>query len=138
MAADSRAYAGDKLPIGRKTKIRRLDDGTLVGVSSNKPGQSEAVADWYAAGARPEGAPKLDGDPSFRLLAVAPDGRAWLANDSFRLTGPLEAEFFAIGSGEEYAIGALLMGADAVRAAELACTVDVWSALPVMSLRHAG
>lgn len=44
MAADTRAYSGGKLPIGTKTKIERLEDGTLLGVSSITPGGGPEAA----------------------------------------------------------------------------------------------
>jgi hypothetical protein len=134
MAADSRAYAGYNAPLGQKTKIRRLDDGTLIGCSSVQPGMGEAVLEWYGRGAKIEDAPK--GEAKFTLLAVKPDGAAYFASDSFNLSGPIRAEFFAIGSGEGAAHGAMHAGATAERAVEIACLVDVWSGLPVITLRH--
>jgi 20S proteasome alpha/beta subunit len=138
LAADSRAYAGYNLPLGAKRKIRRLPDGTLMGCSSNQPGVAEAVQDWaeqVLVGGKPE-PPKLGDNPSFTLLVVGPDGRARFASGKLLLTGPVEGEFFAIGSGAEAAYGALHMGASAGQAVEIACRVDVWSELPVAVLRH--
>lgn len=135
MAADSRGYGGDKCPIGQKQKIRRLEDGTLVGCSSNTPGQPEAVLDWYAAGADIEKAPKFP-ENRFRFLAVKPDGMAFLGEDSFYLAGPLRAEFYAVGSGQEYALGALHMGASAERAVQIAVELDVWSGGAITVLRQ--
>lgn len=135
MAGDTRAYAGFNTPLGKKTKIRRLDNGVLIGCSTNLVGLSEAIMDWYAAGAVFEDAPKVD-EPKFSFLAVRPDGEAFYANDSFRLAGPIRAECFAIGSGEGVAHGAMRAGASAERAIEIACECDVWTELPVMTLRH--
>lgn len=134
MAADSRAYAGYNAALGQKTKIRRLDDGTLIGCSSVQPGMGEAVMDWYARGAKIDDAPK--GEAKFTFLAVKPSGVAYFASDSFNLSGPIRAQFFAIGSGEGAAQGAMHAGASAELAIEIACAVDVWSALPVVTLRH--
>jgi 20S proteasome alpha/beta subunit len=138
MAADSRAYAGYNAALGSKTKIRRLTDGTLVGCSSTQPGLGEAVLDWYANGAQPAALPPMRGDPNFTLLVVKPDGRALFANNGFHLSGPIEAEFFAIGSGEGPAQGAMHAGCSAEQAVEIACRVDVWSAPPIVTLRHEG
>lgn len=135
LAADTRGYSGSRVPIGTKAKIRRLDDGTLVGCSSVIPGAVEAIIAWYAMGTHT--APPVLKENKFSLLVVRPSGEAFLASDNFLLSGPLTAEFFAIGSGEEYAIVAMAMGASAERAAEVGCECDVWSALPVMVLRHA-
>lgn len=135
MAGDTRAYAGFNGALGQKTKIRRLPDGTLVGCSSNQVGLGESVMDWYAAGAQPDKAPKAS-ETKFSLLVVKPDGRAFYASDNFFLSGPIVAEFFAVGSGEGVAQGAMHAGASAQHAVEIACRVDVWSGLPVVTLRH--
>lgn len=136
MAADSRAYAGYNAALGNKTKIRRLDDGTLIGCSSTVPGFGEAVLDWYARGGKPDDAPKAEAS-KFSLLVVKPDGSALYASDAFHLSGPITAAFYAIGSGEGPAQGAMHAGASAKQAVEIACRVDVWSGLPVMTLTHA-
>jgi len=135
MAADTRAYAGFNSPLGQKRKIRRLADGTLIGCSSNQVGFGEAVLDWYEAGADPEKAPKA-AELKFTFLAVKANGEGFYANDNFLLSGPVKAECFAIGSGEGIAHGAMRAGAGAKRAVEIACEVDVWSGLPVMTLTH--
>lgn len=135
MAADSRAYAGFNAALGSKTKIRRLEDGTLIGCSSNQVGLGEAVIDWYVRGAKPDDAPK-SAEINLSLLVVKPSGEAFFANDGFHLSGPIRADFFAIGTGHAAAQGAMHMGASAQEAVEIACRVDVWSGLPVVVLRH--
>lgn len=137
MAADSRAYAGFNAALGQKTKIRRMPDGTLIGCSSSDVGLGEAVLDWYERGGAVADIPKArSNDRKFTLLVVRPSGEAFYAYDDFHLSGPIRAEFFAIGSGEGVAHGAMHAGADAVHAVEIACRVDVWSGLPVVTLKH--
>lgn len=138
MASDTRGYEGrGEPPIGFKHKTRRLDDGTLIGCSSSCIGGTEFVLEWYA-----RGCPKLAEMPgdekptSFRLLAVRPDGKGFIADDAFFLSGPLEAPYWAIGSGGEIAWGALWMGADATKAIEAAIAGDVWSGGTIDILRH--
>lgn len=133
MAADSRAYTGNRAPIGRKTKVRRLLDGTLIGCSSLIPGQSEAAINWFENGADASDPPP--GDCKTAILAVRPGGEVFFSSDSWFLSGPLHGEFFAIGSGNEYALGAMAMGASAERAVELACELDIWSAAPITVLK---
>jgi hypothetical protein len=135
MAADSRAYGGTGKELGHKTKIRRLDDGTLIGCSTNQVGLGEAVLDWYARGAKQDDAPK-PASVELTFLAVKPNGEGYYASDSFFLSGPLQAPFFAIGSGAYAAQGALHAGASAERAVEIACLVDVWSGPPIVTLSH--
>ena len=95
MAADSRAYSGTRFPVGSKVKCRRLEDGTLLGISSTVPGEAEAVARWFEAGADPKAGPASE--PKHTLLAVRPNGEVFYSDDSYFLSGPLSGEFFAIG-----------------------------------------
>ena len=132
MAADSRAYSGGKLPIGSKVKIEKLEDGTLLGVSSITPGGGEAVRQWYKEGCNKDN-PFIVPE-KFSLLVVKPNGEVWFASDNLLLTGPLQAEYFAVGSGEDFALGAMAAGAGPEAAVEIACQLDVWSDGPVIAL----
>lgn len=132
LAADSRAYSGDKSPIGTKVKLRRLKDGTLIGCSTTEVGGGERVLDWYEEGAKrdaelPEG---------FQLLVAKANGDVFIAVNKPQFTGPLNAKFFAIGSGEQFAYGAMAAGASAMDAVFIACQSDIWSGLPVRAIRH--
>lgn len=132
MAADSRAWSGGHSPIGMKNKVHRLEDGTLVGCASSIPGAAEAAVQWYRAGADPKGEPPRE----FNLLVVRPDGSAYLADDNPYLSGPLHAPYFAIGSGRQFALGALAMGADAVEAVSIGIQLDTCSGGPITVMRH--
>lgn len=137
MAADSRGYAGNCASLGTKSKIRKCPDGTLVGCSSNKPGQTEAVMAWFMAGADLSKVPDFGAiGPDFTLLVVRADGTALYGDGLFHLSGPLTAPFFAVGSGRGPAYGAMEMGASAQRAVEVACLHDVWSGGPIETLQH--
>lgn len=57
MASDSRAYGYDRSPVGAKRKVYRLDDGTLLGVSSANIGVPRVVRDWIAGGMKQDGVP---------------------------------------------------------------------------------
>lgn len=123
MAADTRAYGGTwSASPGAKTKIHMLEDGTRVGITSSVVGQPERVAAWLRGGAIPEdwGA----GDVLSSMLMVKPDGGVFLARDSLYFAGPIECTYYAIGSGSDYALGAMAMGASAARAVEIACELD--------------
>lgn len=126
MAGDRRAYGGDKTPVGSKTKIQRLQDGTLFGCSSNNVGADAMLRRWIEAGCPAPESGDLKPD-SFELILVRPSGEVFMANGNLDLTGPLEADFYAIGSGSQYALGAMAMGAGPERAVEIACDMDIWS-----------
>lgn len=126
LAADRRAYSGDKKPIGSKTKIHRLEDGTLFGVSSSNVGADSLLRRWIESGCVTAATDQLKPD-SFELIVIKPTGDVFYANGNLDLTGPLEAEYFAIGSGDHYALGALAMGASAEVAVQIASDLDIWS-----------
>lgn len=126
LAGDRRAYSGEKTPIGSKRKVHRLEDGTLFGCSSSNVGADALIKRWIAKGCPPPegGEPIPD---HFQVLIVRPNGEVFYAKNNLDLSGPLEAPFFAIGSGEAFALGALEMGASAVQAVEIACRLDPWT-----------
>lgn len=136
MAADSRAYSGDSTPIGHKTKIHRLEDGSLIGVSSCKPGVPETFIKWVREGANIDKTPNMVMD--FLALHVKPtitgDAEITFYNSCFVAAGPVFGPYFSIGSGEKYALGAFSMGADAVQAIQAACMHDAWSKEPITRL----
>jgi 20S proteasome alpha/beta subunit len=134
LASDSRAYSGGSTPIGFKQKIWQLDDGTMFGISTVHPGLSEQVAAWIASGQDRDYLPPVD--PNFTAILVDPDGQVFMALDSYFFTGPLEAEYFAIGSGDHYAMGALAMGAGAVEAVEIAKVHDAWTDGKICSINQ--
>lgn len=141
MAADSRAYAGGPTPIGFKKKLRKLVDGSMIGISTTLPGLSELVMDYFDNCA--SDVPNIDypqpeiGEKKITILLVTADGEVYYADDSLNLSGPLDGEFWAIGSGEAYALGAMECGASAEEAIEIAKKFDVWSDGPVFRLVNA-
>lgn len=133
LAADSRAYGGKyACSPGAKRKAHRLSDGTRVGIVSAVVGMPERFVAWLEAG----GDPKEwgEGSPDLRALIVRPNGDLFLADDSLHFSGPIDCEFYAIGSGGDYAIGALAMGATVERAIEIAAQFDPNSGTPVTVL----
>lgn len=134
LAADSRAYSGDKVPIGTKAKIHRLEDGTIYGISTNNVGGDAVLRRWVEGGCLPADSGDLKPD-SFELLVVRPSGEVFYANGNLDLTGPLSAQFWSIGSGNEYALGAMARGADAEDAVRVGCELDPWSDGPITILR---
>lgn len=137
MAADSRAYGGDKRSIGMKTKIHLLSDGTLFGCSSSCVGADGILRRWVDAGCPPAVGSDVKPD-SFELLLIRPNGDVFFAHDNLDLTGPLSAEFHAIGSGYQFAIAVMTMGFDAVKAVEVASQCDIWTDGPITQLKLEG
>lgn len=132
MAADTRAWSGDPAPIGQKMKIHRLDDGSLLGVTTSLPGHAEAVVKWFKDG-RVEGLEPAEAD--FAALHVLQNGEVYYYADRWTPSGPLTGDHFAIGSGARYAVGAMTYGASASEAVRVAIQNDVFSGAPVSLLR---
>lgn len=129
MSADTRAYSGDKHPIGNKNKLYRLANGTLVGCSSSAVGEPARFARWLSMFGDDLDCATVESDEphGVQALVVQPDGSVFYWQDGTSFTGPLEADFYAIGSGEQYAYGAMMMGASAQEAVEVAIAVDQWT-----------
>lgn len=134
MAADSRAYSGNRDYMGSKAKIERLEDGTLIGCSSTIVGGGEAVRAWYKEGADP----KAELPKSFSFMVAKPNGELFTAVDIAYLSGPLEAPFMGIGTGGDIALGCMAAGKNAIEAVRLTCRWDIWSDLPIYAASHAG
>jgi hypothetical protein len=132
MVADSRAYSGSTHPIGSKMKIHRLDDGSLLGVTSNQVGLPEAFRMWIENGADREDI--VPNEPSFEALHVLKDGSVYLYEDGYTPSGPLVGQHFAIGSGKKYAYGALLAGVSVVKSVEVAIEADLFCGGPISKL----
>jgi hypothetical protein len=138
MAADSRGYSGNREPLGRKQKIKRLASGTLVGCSSTKVGGGEAIIRWYEAGCPFK--PEMELPDTFTLLVVHPNGESFRADDKLMMAGPVFADYHAIGSGSEIALGAMAYSGlcNAIEAVRVACIHDVWSDPPIYAASHEG
>jgi ATP-dependent protease HslVU (ClpYQ) peptidase subunit len=132
MAGDSRAYGGDPHLIGSKRKIHRLQDGSLLGITSNQVGMSERIRDWVADGMDVNEV--MPAGPCFDAILVRPNGEVFVFNDGYYPSGPLTAESFSIGSGKKYASGAIQMGAGVTEAVNAAIACDMWCGAPIHTL----
>lgn len=135
MAADTRAFAGrGAASPGRKTKIRRLSDGSLFGCTTTACGGADLIADWVEAGCpRPTSGDMIPDD--FSAMLVRPNGEVFMAIDCLGLTGPLQAQFYAVGSGSEYALGAMYMGATAIGGVAAGIRFDPYTGGSITTLR---
>lgn len=118
MAGDGQTACSGTIVGTSSVKVRRLDTGALFG-SCGTVGDAEFFATWLETGAQGD-PPKLAGD--FGCIVLEPNGRILQCGDSGRLMeveGPM-----AMGSGMDYAMGALHAGADLRRAIEIAAKCD--------------
>lgn len=124
-AWDGRTLAVDKMAVNgdhvfMTTKARRLADGTVVAWTGCESA-GRGMAKWFENGADPEKYPKEQRDDNLwsRLIVVRPD-RTVIYYESLAEPLTVEDDFFAWGSGRDFALGAMAMGADARRAVEIA------------------
>lgn len=132
MAADSAStYGNNKATQVRKVrKIGRF----LVGLSGSAS-LAEDFCVWLARKQRITAWPvqPTGDDGVWALLVDRETGRVFKMDKCgtpFRLYG----KWFATGSGMDAAMGAMAAGASALRAVEIACTIDAGSAGPVRSV----
>jgi hypothetical protein len=141
IAWDGRAVAADTLAVNGHitqapvSKLRESACGRFVYGITGFSAWFDAWIRWYETFARdgnpaaPECAPKFTGvdqDQGNFLVFDREFNRAW----QFGCDLPYPQECFAPaawGSGESYAMGAMKVGADAMRAVSVAIACDVWS-----------
>ncbi len=76
-------------------------------------------------------------DSNDELAVFHRDGRVFSVETDGWWFEPANVPFMALGSGAKAALGALHMGADAVRAVEVACLVDAFTGGPIVTMRVA-
>lgn len=129
MAADSATSVGDARVVGRQQKVFRLPDGSLVGFAGTT---ADALAAVHALLDNPYTPENTQGD--YTLLRLRPNGKLWCYEG--RLDRPFPVTMpHAIGSGMDFALGALLHGADATEAVKIACKLDIYSGGKVLSVQ---
>ena len=112
--------------VGHAGKIRevRNSDGDLLGwfACCGWPADSLAAVKWLSRWPDLDEAPKRFQDCDASGFFLLRSGEVWILSGSEPFQ--TEAEFHACGSGWEIAMGALAMGADAVKAVEVAALYD--------------
>jgi len=125
MASDSQITA-DFTRYGTCKKIGKRTDGSLGGAAGLTSFTQRWMA-WFVGGGSEEDMPKPDkteeGDSDGQCLWVFPSGRIRVVDSSGYYD--VAADFFAIGSGSEYALGAMAVGASAEAAVKAAIIMDV-------------
>lgn len=127
IAVDSLATNGSRAR--RVKKWRELDDGTVL-LWTGDHEEGLVLCRWYENGCKIEDLPKHETREEFTvLIALLPWGDV-VQYQIERVAEAIEAPF-AWGDGAPYALAALAMGADAARAAEVACDLSVFCGRPI-------
>jgi hypothetical protein len=133
MASDSLSTTTSEAGGSRKfkcVKMYRKADAVIALAGETFAGL--VFLDWYGTNAEP---PErlIHGDADFTALVLTKKGLfeydRWCRGEQIRLP------FYAIGSGAKAALGALHMGASAVQAVRVACKIDPYTRLPIVSMR---
>lgn len=125
LAADRLCAAGSRREGMIRKVAKRKSDGALIGGCGSVSIVSEYMA-WFLAGERGK-APTLGEDDKHdaEMIVVRPGRKVFLYDRTGKYQ--LKAKCIAMGSGCEYAYGALEMGADAVEAVKVAIRRDAYS-----------
>lgn len=131
IAADGRTTAGKEIVTDEAKKIHRLPDGSVVGEAGLCTAGILAVEELAYAIQEDRHPKNYKGD--YTLLRLTPDGRAIIYwNELVGIEIPTPA---AIGSGGEFARGAMAAGASAREAVRIATKLDSASGGKVRELK---
>lgn len=124
IAWDGKTLAGDRrITSGTvtysTTKIRRTQDGRLIGATGDF-GVCSEMLDWLEKGGKRPNC--QDSDRWASALEVMPDGSCWMHNRDSRWR--VEDPFVAVGSGRDYAMAVMALGHDSAKAIEIATRFD--------------
>lgn len=139
IAWDGRTLAADKRCGNASrtvTKVRRAKDGCLCAMTGHATQDAEIFA-WYDRGADPADYPNHQRDKETCSLLVAID-RAGVVRvfDGCAYPYIVEDRQWATGSGRDAALAAMLMGATAKEAVEVASAILIDCGNGVDTLRH--
>lgn len=128
LASDSRRTRGNHIVPGTLAKIARVGACLCGGA-----GYTTHLLKVFEALGADEDMPEW-GDGESEAILVEADGSVW-TYEGDGVWIPFDGEFIAIGSGSEYAYGAMAAGADAREAVKIAKRFDSMSGGPVRVLR---
>lgn len=123
IAADSRTCSGDLVLNDATRKLVRCKDGSVAGVAGEAT-SCALVREWLVAGedmsAIPDHPrhPDEEGGSRFKALILRPGGRLQFMDAAFTAIDAQPP--FAIGSGGDVALGAMLAGKSAEQAVKIA------------------
>lgn len=135
LAWDGKSLAADKQMTRsgercKYTKLHRLTNGEVAAYTGSVQ-DCLGLLNWYVAGAKTNewNDFRVDTEASAELIVLSEDGLYMFSNGPYAVK--VEDPFAAFGSGKEYALGALTMGATAEQAVEIASQHDTHCGLGV-------
>lgn len=122
IAWDGKTLAGDSQASmfnGSTRKVSKIVNGWLYGACGQWQ-DAVAVRQWIVGGMDADKKPKVE--DTFHAILITQDGLNVLENKLVLLR--YDRPYFAVGSGREYAMAAMLLGCDARHAVEVAAKLD--------------
>jgi len=117
LAADTMAVHNDHIKLLNSPKVMKRR-GLLMAVAGDLCPPNPLIADWFFSADGNEKRAAYHG-MKFDLMVIGPDGKVqiWDQRGEVEI---MNVPFYAIGSGKEYAMGAMEMGATAKQAVAVA------------------
>lgn len=130
IAWDGKTLVGDTLGVSynlkrQVVKVWRLDDGRLYGASGEYQSVL-AVKAWLEAGELEDKKPNLD---DFSGLLIDHKGQCFRLEDQL-IYMPIAEQYHAVGTGRDFAMAAMFLGASAMNAVLVASHFDVYTDTP--------
>lgn len=105
------------------TKLRRLKSGVVLAWTGDQD-TGELLAQWYEQGANPTEWPEVQKDKEAWCRLIVATGKECRFYERHPVSIKVEDAFLAWGSGRDYAMGAMAMGASARKAVHVASRFD--------------
>lgn len=124
IAWDGKSIVADKMMTNEgmqsiATKLFKLNSGEIAAFTGDLC-EGLALIDWYNNGHKKEDWPEFQTMENFtRMVVATSDGIVFY--DQLPVAVKIQDKFHAWGSGRDYAMGAMSMGATAMEAVEIAC-----------------
>lgn len=131
VAADTRGVVGDL--VQQSPTIKLLERKGVIYCLTGDFGQCLAVVDWLISGASIDEAPQFLDEPGFDILVIEDSDTGHIYSASYH-SYPVDPPV-TMGTGHHVAIGAIMAGASAYQAVEIACKLDNNSGLPVQRMK---
>lgn len=136
IAADGLMLSGTERVATRIKKIR-VSGGRIYALSG-LAAMLEPLIKWHAEGADPGTVPKATGDNSWSMIVLEHGKPLTLFTSGCQYPDEYsEGYFFAIGSGQDYALGAMHAGKSAREAVEIAAKIDTSTGGEIMEINIA-
>lgn len=134
MACDARVTAGG-LVIGSMIKVRRFGDGKDV-VLCGAVGDADSIIQFFKyveSGMDADYLPSFGSDVTFSGMTVDADSNVYLYYNSMNQC-EVTAPYYAIGSGDEVAMGAMYFKSTAIDAVKAACAHTTTCGGPIYAI----